>query len=222
MDTGTIIAAKMGNNSDAKMLPFKDLQKIGSNSKSTTSSPNDNSNLMQYLSKSIENYNNFFNFLTQSLALENLLFYTKVVILRHNLWKLREKCAVTSPRNTDTVLDMETFSNPENKYFKHGFGLTFEYLPPQSITNEVTIESIKYDINYVYNEYIGTNAPNSVNISYDARSTIITFMNDNPDTCLDNIDDIESYLILFDKAGKEIWKVLQSVFRYQYTFNLDK
>eukprot|EP01084_Bolivina_argentea_P159415 277638_1 len=195
---------------------------VMTSSKSTEIKP-----LCTYLEE-LENYNEFATFLSSCFALENLLFFSKVLVFRHVLLKIMkteyEQKQQNKPKDNSIVVtdEKEEESVPnvsENDQVFYDkwcsspsiFGVKFEFLEgiyeSCSANDNVSI----YDIgNKIVNQYISSAAINQVNISAVNRNIIMTFFSTNVDKC------VKDYLQIFNGAILEIYGVLNSVYAFRF------
>ena len=181
--------------------------------------------LYKYLADGEENYSKFAEFLSTCFALENLLFFSKVLAFRHVLLSmLREKHKNNANETDEAVLSKEdTVSNGELEFYdkwcpegmENVFGVKFEYIDGlyESCTSNknIAIDDIAMDI---YNKFIATDGLYQVNISGFNRHEIIVFFNKNMDS--DDNRKIEDYLIVFNNAIVEVYNLLKSVYAFQF------
>ena len=188
-----------------------------------------------YLRDSKENYCNFAEYLGKCFALENLEFFEKCIVLKNliekyyddddpinleelqlNLGMTRSDGAVRSYSSSSiTSNDRDA---PKYLYLKLKFGylkriyreytdLIEEHLKADSQTL-VPLHKICHEI---YHEFVAVDAPNQINISsrefHDLHCSFQT---------AENFNTVHQYFTVFDKAMIEVWKMLSSIFKFQY------
>lgn len=162
--------------------------------------------LYEYLSLSVEQYDEFSQFLTTCFALENLLFFVKGIVFRQTVSKIINKSRTR--KNNDESMEIEMEEENQGTIEKV-FALNFVYLEGLEESckpnDKVSIQDIAMSI---YDEFISVDAKYEVNISADARNKIISFFNTQRQ--------MEEYLCLFDEAIDEVYGMLTCIYRFQF------
>ena len=172
-----------------------------------------------------QNYYKFAEFLSTCFALENLLFFAKVMAFRHVLMDMLKQREVMEVNNTKeaVVNNEDTIDyNGEFEFYDewcptglvNAFALKFKYIHGlyQSVTpNE---KNTMYDIALdIYNTFISTDGLYQVNISGFNRHQLTGFFNEKTD---DNARKIEDYLIVYNDSVIEVYDLLKTVYAFQF------
>ena len=176
--------------------------------------------LKQYLNISIIEYDNFMTYLGDCMAVESLLFYSYIILFRQILVEILQK-------HYPNIYDSTSFHNECTS-------IKFEYLSKiketlksrinLDILNDETIKSIQEISNNIVATYIETGLEYTINISYECRMELISFHNNalNISIKSDNYYDIISqYITAYDGSLIEMYRLLKSVFIFQYKSNND-
>ena len=177
--------------------------------------------------KTKQNYEYFADYLALCFAVENLLFVQRVVILYHFTQDLK-----MGGIQIDGVSLKESKTEETDKkeiYLQRVYKLKFEYLEQlhkeldllleNSVksTENITFEDVKDCLwllcKNIYFQFIESNAPNQVNISFDNQRKLQYVLRDNNKDKFESFDD---FLYLYHDAMAETWRLMESCYSFNF------
>eukprot|EP01084_Bolivina_argentea_P122519 217094_1 len=163
--------------------------------------------------ESKQNYQLFFKYLSYCWATENLLFYQKVSVISHIIsTKLVHK-------DTTDDNDVEPRLHPRNKFeFLTSLYVRYESLIEGNDGDAVEFDELRCTLHQmqqeIYDEFISDGAHNQINISYDTKQRLVHLLGSNANVNV--FQSLNDFLHIFDDAVLEIFKLLSSMYSYQF------
>ena len=153
--------------------------------------------LHKYLAVSKDQYDEFSEYLASCFALENLLFLVQAITFRHIIKGMIDENNINENK-TESTRDKV-------------FAMKFNYLEGLIKAEPTSPQSIPGIVTNIYDKYVSIEAEYQINIPYQQREKMMEFVEVN--------HEIQEYLSLFDEAIVEVYKMLTSVYRFQFKAN---
>ena len=158
--------------------------------------------LYEYLASNAQNYEEFAAFLTGAFALENLLYFVRVIVFRRKLLNIIA--------NTDS--DRKDEWMPKGVKWSNVFSLSFNFV--DGVYESCQIQPNDTDSVFntaldIYNQFVIREAMHEVNITAEQRDELDEFFKSNE-------HDIEEYLVIFNESLMEVYALMTTIYRFQY------
>ena len=160
--------------------------------------------LYEYLAGGNQNYEEFAEFLKGVFALENLLYFVRVIMFRQRLLAIMKE---TNDTKNNEIKDRWC---PEEQPWPTVFALNLDFVDGAQVKG-IDKENIYEHALNIYNQFICEGTIHEINIPAQMRMDLEEFFNVNEHT-------IEEYLNVYNVSLMEIYYLLITIYNFKFQF----